>query len=53
LGDDLDQAGPATSQMLCHPVIKVLGPAGVVAGMLIALVEMEQVHSAQRMPSRN
>jgi site-specific DNA recombinase len=31
----------------------LLGPAGVVAGMLIALVEMEQVHGAQRMPLRS
>jgi hypothetical protein len=39
--------------MLGHPVIEVLGPAGVVAGMLIALVEMEQIHRAQRMSPRN
>jgi hypothetical protein len=43
LGNDLDQAGAPAGQMLCHSVVEILGPAGVVAGMLIALVEMEQV----------
>jgi hypothetical protein len=33
-------------------VVQVLGPAGVVASVLIALVEMEQVHRAQRMSPR-
>jgi hypothetical protein len=52
LGDDLDQAGATAGEMLGHPVIQVLGPAGVVAGVLIALVKMEQVHGAQGMPPR-
>jgi hypothetical protein len=50
LGDDLDEAGAAAGLVLGHPVVKVLGPAGVVASVLIALVEMEQVHGAQRVP---
>jgi hypothetical protein len=37
--------------MLGHPVVQVLGPAGVVAGMFIALIEMEQVDGTPRMPS--
>jgi hypothetical protein len=49
LGDDLDEAGTAAGQVLGHPVVQVLGPAGVVAGVLIALVEMEQVDGAQGM----
>jgi hypothetical protein len=51
LGNDLDEAGPPAGQMLCHPMIQVLGPSGVVvAGMLITLIEMEQVDGPQRMP---
>lgn len=50
LGDDLNQAGAAAGQVLGHPVVQVLGPAGVVTGVLIALVEMEQIDGAQRMP---
>jgi hypothetical protein len=49
-GDDLDEPGTAAGQVLGHPVVQVLGPAGVVAGVLVALVEMELVHGAQRMP---
>ena len=41
LGDDFDEAGAAAGLMLGHPVVQVLGLAGVVAGMLIALIEME------------
>jgi hypothetical protein len=47
LGDDLDEAGAAAGQMLGHPVVQVLGPTGVVAGVLIALVEVEQIHGAR------
>jgi hypothetical protein len=41
LGDDLDEAGPAAGLVLGHPALQVLGPAGVVTSVLIALVEME------------
>jgi hypothetical protein len=51
LGDDLDEAGSPAGQMFGHPVVQVLGPAGVVTSVLVALIEMEQVHGAQRMPS--
>jgi hypothetical protein len=39
--------------MLGHPVVQVLGPAGVLAGMLITLIEVEQVDGAQGMPPRS
>jgi hypothetical protein len=53
LGDDLDEAGAPAGQMLGHPVVQVLGPAGIVAGMLITLIEVEQVDGSQGMPPRS
>jgi hypothetical protein len=52
LGDDLDQPGSPATQMLRQPPVQVLRPAGVMADMLVPLVEMQQVHRPTGMPPR-
>src|SRR2546430_1533859 len=46
LPDDLDQAGARAWRVPGEPVQQVLGPAGVVPGVLVRLVEVEQVDDA-------
>src|SRR6266542_3685319 len=50
LGDHLQQPGGATvaAGLLRHTIIEVVGVAGVVAGVLVALLEVQQVHPTPR-----
>src|SRR5690348_9383415 len=46
LPDDFDQAGAAPGGVPVEPVEEILGPAGVVLGVLVGPVEVEQVDHA-------
>src|SRR6266498_2347304 len=50
LGDDLQQPGGATvaAGLLRYTIVEVVGVPGVVAGVLVALLEVQQVHPALR-----
>ena len=50
LPDDFDQAGAAPCGVPVEPVEEVLGPAGVVPGVPVGLVEVEQVDDAGLLP---
>src|SRR6266545_6835315 len=48
LGDNLHQPGARAALMCRQAPVEVIGPAGVVARVLVALVEVQQVHRSTR-----